>query len=214
MILSVDLVLNSMMFFVLARSRFGLGAAYIQELDKISPIWKEFILEVIASARFSFRRGDVYIQGLDKISPIWEKSVRNIHKMIRIFEHFAVPTVLVNLFISFMSTIIVILLLREFALNTLVVILTSFEFYSLWREMIAYLHSAWVHLFGARILLPSMKSGLAIMCRALLAFTTAVTVVYTLNPDNIPQSWKPPALDTVMVRNQKILCFALYSNNS
>eukprot|EP01037_Dinobryon_pediforme_P018180 gene18180-18430_t len=83
-ILSADLVLNSMVFFVLVRSRFGLSTAYIKELDKISPIWKEFILE----------------------------------------------------------------------------------------------------------------SGLAIMCRALLAFTTAVTVVYTLNPDNIPQSWKSPAIDT------------------
>ena len=207
-------MLNSVVFFVLARSRFGLDAAYIQELDRISPIWKEFTLEFFASVRFSFRRDDAYIQGLDKISPIWKKFVCNIQRMIGIVEHCAAPTIFVNLFIVFMSTIIVILLLREFALNA-VVILPSFGFYSLWKKTIDYLyHSAWAHLFEARIFLPSMQSGLALMCFALLAFTIAVTVAYILDPDNIPQSWKSPTLDTEMVRIQKILYVASYSNKS
>ena len=209
-------MLHSMVFFVFARSRFGLGAASIQELDKISSIWKEFISEVNSLARLNFRYGDANIQEFDKQSSIWKKLIRNTNQMRRIVE----PTSFVNIFISFMSTIIVILLLREFAFNS-VIILTSFEFYSPWKDVIDYLyHSACVYLSGANLLylgmryvirlidrkfLVPMKSVLALLCFALLIFTFFVTVAYILDPDNIPQSKKTPK-ETVKI--QKVLrCF-------
>ena len=225
MILSADLVLNCMAFLFLAQSRFGLGAAYIRELDKISSIWKKLILEVFASARLSFRNGDVNIQELDKSSSIWKKMIRNTNEMTRIDE----PTSFVSIFISFMSTIIVILLLREFALNS-VFFLTSFESYSLWNEVIDYLYqSTLAHLPAANLLYLDMryliqlidrtfllpiKSGLAQVCSVLLTLTFSVTVAYILDSDNIQQSSERPVLDAEMVWIQKILNAISFSNNS
>ena len=213
-----------MVFFVFARSRFGLGAASIQELDKISSVWKEFISEVNSFARLNFRYGDANIQEFDKQPSIWKKLIRNTNAMRRIVEH----TSFVNIFISFMSTIIVILLLREFAFNS-VIILTSFEFYSPWKDVIDYLYqSSCVHLSGAKLLylgmsyviplidrtfLIPMKSVLALLCFALPTFTFFVTAAYVLDPDNIPQSKKTPK---EMVKIQKVFVFLFfsYSNNS
>ena len=197
-----------MVFFFLAQSRFGLGAAYIRELDKILSIWKKLIL------------GDVNIQERDKSFSIWKILIRDTNDE---------PTSFVGIFSSFMSTILVILLLREFALNS-VISVTSFELYSLWKEVIDYLYQSTlaylpeanllyldmrylIQLIDRTFLLP-IRSGLAQVCSVLLAFTFSVTVAYILDSDNISQSCETPALNAEMVWIQKILDAISYSNNS